>query len=382
MSDNTFPINKWYNRRVPTLLGILIVSLAGTIAGFVIVQIDATLPSGHVSPIFTPRFGEVSSDSDWQTYVNTLGGYEVMYPINCDITISNKKILAKDCGSIEVFDHDFEKDWSIEQFMSGVDTVYSNQEEFYINGYKGIKADYNGVQSGKSAVIKKDDVFYNIYIPCDKFGDSVEECSQVFDQTLSNFKFIESIDIPDWQVYRSKEFGLEFKYPATLLDRYEWQLVPIGLTEMHIDLDSIEKRDIEEGYTFATGELMNNYMIDVSVYENTASSEADFYTNIDDYIYDLITDTRVLKDIEIENMKWQEISYKDRHWVEVWNFPKFSDRLSYDEFELFLPSGNFIYNFSYYSIGAHHINDELKDAASKEGLEIFKKILSSFKIID
>ena len=187
-------INKWYNKEIPTTLGVLVVSLVGVMAGFVIVQMVATLPSGYVNPVFTPKTSEINNDSntsEWQIYRNNLGGYEIEYPINCDVTISNKKILTKSCGGIEVFDHDFEKDWSVEKFMDGVDAVYSNQKEFYVNGHRGIKADFTGLYNGKSAVIKKDGVFYNIFVSCNDLDVLGEDCSQVFDQILSTFKFID-----------------------------------------------------------------------------------------------------------------------------------------------------------------------------------------------
>ena len=46
-----------FNRKVPTRLAYLLIIFAATFAAFIIVKTVAGLPTTHVSPIFTPRFG-------------------------------------------------------------------------------------------------------------------------------------------------------------------------------------------------------------------------------------------------------------------------------------------------------------------------------------
>ena len=143
--------------------------------------------------------------ADWKTYTNDEYGFELKYPQDWEVwhqtdsganiadpNDSNRKFLT-----VSVYDND-----PVNLFR-GVDSIYEEQD-FELNGVTGKKLIGDSALSGTSAItviLYRDDAYY-----------ALQASSDIYDRAISTFKFIDSSDTANWQIYRNEEF--EFKYPS------------------------------------------------------------------------------------------------------------------------------------------------------------------------
>jgi len=73
-----------------------------------------------------------------------------------------------------------------------------------VSGSEGVRLEYQGFEGSSIAVLTEGKEYLYAIL-----GDS-----NLTDQILSTFRFIEPIDTSDWQTYNNEEFGFEVKYPA------------------------------------------------------------------------------------------------------------------------------------------------------------------------
>ena len=228
-------------------------------------------------------------------------------------------------------------------------------------------------------------------------NDNVKVGLAIFKQMLHEFKYIETIDVSDWQAYEYEEYGFEIRIPNRLMsigiipELYSDYESPNFFVDRTLYLGSDKFVDSSGKFVNPSNyEIMPAYFIYMYVKENPYDSEEEYFkeeimrTEIDRNDLDIcdwhakvvLGETRCLPEFPK-----RIIDFADKQWLELYGLTRGTD--------LYIPHGKWVYQFGIEIAGSliesdSYINMDsvLIDPTEKIGFELFKQILSSFKFID
>lgn len=174
----------------------------------------------------------VQVPADWKTYTNTEYGFEFKYPgeseyrlsSNSDISLVGLVGAVQSDGrggaillSIKKSDNSFLDTVNGMSRQKNDDRIpmYISDREFAIGGVKAHEFKYGTAIGGVffNTIVNSSPVViieYKNYL-----GEiSEKDYTEIIDQILSTFKFVDKADTSDWKTYTNTEYGFEFKYPG------------------------------------------------------------------------------------------------------------------------------------------------------------------------
>lgn len=187
-----------------------------------------------VAKIPTPT-QTINPQADWKTYTSTQGSFSVQYPKNwfANQYQKSKFDVSKDAIELSDLENSIESikgmsnSYTRISVMSFAGTMlesfpYGNGSEsnntikpYTINSYQGIRGQQTG-EAGLQEVIylRNPKGGYAIITLMPPINNTVN-ILKIFDQILSTFKFLDTVDTSNWKTYTNNAYNFSLKYPSS-----------------------------------------------------------------------------------------------------------------------------------------------------------------------